>query len=544
MHSINGQLLKQMLLSAANNLYNHYPEIDALNVFPVPDGDTGMNMNLTLTSGAKEIANRNDDDAYTIANLFSRGLLMGARGNSGVITSQIFRGFAKALKDKKEINSIELSEAFSSGSEVAYKAVMRPVEGTILTVIRESSEALADHVNESHSLIEAMEYLVKEAKASLNRTPDLLPVLKEVGVVDSGGAGLVTIMEGMLSALRGDFIDKAVATSMAKRVIEDVDGKKGYYVEFKLHLGPAGTKKDFIERRYISILEAHGKEVKVTTEEDGVIDTKLISYAPGALLTYAQGFGEFSDIRISSEIATGEAPKQEEAKPVETKKKEPAKDYGIVSISAGSGIDDYFKEVGVDKIVSGGQTMNPSIEDIISAIRECNAKTVFVLPNNSNIIMAAVQAADVLVDEIDVRVISTKTIPQGIVAASSFNPDATPEENEESMKEAYANLKSGSVTYAIKDTTIDGFEVTKDYFMGILDKKIVVCEKNKFTSLFNLLEKMINEDSYLVTLFTGEDISKDELDLIRAKIEKKFPNVELDLRMGNQPVYSFLVGVE
>lgn len=544
MHSIDGQLLKQMLLSAANNLYNHYPEIDALNVFPVPDGDTGMNMNLTLTSGAKEIANRNDDDAYTIANLFSRGLLMGARGNSGVITSQIFRGFAKALKDKKEINSIELSEAFSTGSEVAYKAVMRPVEGTILTVIRESSEALADHVNENHSLIEAMEYLVKEAKASLNRTPDLLPVLKEVGVVDSGGAGLVNIMEGMLSALRGDFIDKAVATSMAKRVIEDADGKKGYYVEFKLHLGPAGTKKDFIERRYISILEAHGKEVKVTTEEDGVIDTKLISYAPGALLTYAQGFGEFSDIRISSEIATGETPKQEEAKPVEAKKKEPAKEYGIVSISAGSGIDDYFREVGVDKIVSGGQTMNPSIEDIISAIRECNAKTVFVLPNNSNIIMAAVQAADVLVDEIDVRVISTKTIPQGIVAASSFNPDATPEENEESMKEAYANLKSGSVTYAIKDTTIDGFEVTKDYFMGILDKKIVVCEKNKFTSLFNLLEKMINEDSYLVTLFTGEDISKDELDLIRAKIEKKFPNVELDLRMGNQPVYSFLVGVE
>ncbi len=543
MHSIDGQLLKQMLLSAANNLYNHYPEIDALNVFPVPDGDTGMNMNLTLTSGAKEIANRNDEDAYTIVNLFSRGLLMGARGNSGVITSQIFRGFAKALKDKQQVNVMELAEAFAMGSEVAYKAVMRPVEGTILTVIRESSEALNNYVNEGLSIEEAMEYLVKEAKASLNRTPDLLPVLKEVGVVDSGGAGLVTIFEGMLSSVHGEFIDKATATSMVKKEIYDANGKKGYYVQFKLHLGPKDQKKDFIERRYISILEAHGKSVKVVREGD-VIDTKLISYAPGALLTYAQGFGEFSDVKIDNEVSE-DIEEEKPAEPVkETPKKEPAKQYGLVAISAGSGIDDYFNEIGVDKIVSGGQTMNPSIEDIIKAIRECNAKTVFVLPNNSNIVMAAVQAADVLVDEVDVRVITTKTIPQGIVAASAFNPDASADDNAEEMKEAYSNLKSGAVTYAIKDTSIDGVEVTKDYFMGIMDKKIVVCEKNKYTSLFSLLEKMINEDSYLITIFAGEDISDDELDLIRAKVEKKFPGVELDLRKGNQPVYSFLLGVE
>ena len=543
MSTINGQLLKQMLLSAANNLYNHYPEIDALNVFPVPDGDTGMNMNLTLTSGAKEIANRNDDDAYTIANLFSRGLLMGARGNSGVITSQIFRGFAKALKDKNEVNAIELAEAFASGSEVAYKAVMRPVEGTILTVIRESSEALSAYASEETSCEDAMKHLVKEAKASLNRTPDLLPVLKEVGVVDSGGAGLVTIFEGMLSAIRGVFIDKAAATSVTKKEITDASGKKGYYVQFKLHL--SSDKKEFLDKRYISILESHGENVKVTREGD-VIDTKLISYAPGALLTYAQGFGEFSDVKIDNEISETDLPEtKEEEKPVEpAKPKEPAKEYGLVAISAGSGIDDYFKEIGVDKIVSGGQTMNPSIEDIISAIRECNAKTVYVLPNNSNIVMAAVQAADVLVDEIDVRVIATKTIPQGIVAASAFNPDASADDNANDMKEAYANLKSGSVTYAIKDTTIDGFEVTKDYFMGILNKKIVVCEKNKYNSLFALLEKMIDEESYLVTIFTGEDISDSELDLISAKVAKKFPNVELDLRKGNQPVYSFLIGVE
>ena len=541
MRSIDGQLLKQMLLSAANNLYNHYPEVDALNVFPVPDGDTGMNMNLTLTSGAKEIQNRNDDDVYTIANLFSRGLLMGARGNSGVITSQIFRGFAKSLKDKKVIKAQDFADAFASGSEIAYKAVMRPVEGTILTVIRESSERLSDYVKEESSLLKLMRYFVSEAEASLNRTPDLLPVLKEVGVVDSGGAGLVKILQGMECALNGNFIDKNEATSMSKKLIVDDNGKKGYYVQFRLHLGPKDQKKDFIEARYISILEAHGKEVQVTKVDDETFDTKLISFAPGALLTYAQGFGEFSNVRIGDD-----SPEEEETTPTPTPvaKKEPSKEFAIVSISAGSGIDDYFKEIGVDRIVSGGQTMNPSIEDIISAIRECNAKTVFVLPNNSNIIMAAVQAADVLAEEVDVRVISTKTIPQGIVAASAFNPDASADENAEEMKEAFSNLKSGSVTYAIKDTTVDGFEVTKDYFMGILDKKIIVCEKNKYNSLFKLLEQMINEESYLLTIFTGEDVKADELDLIRAKVEKKFPNVELDLRQGNQPVYSFLIGVE
>ena len=544
MRSIDGQLLKQMLLSAANNLYNHYPEVDALNVFPVPDGDTGMNMNLTLTSGAKEIANRNDDDVYTIANLFSRGLLMGARGNSGVITSQIFRGFAKSLKDKKVIKAQDFADAFASGSEVAYKAVMRPVEGTILTVIRESSERLSEFVanDESSSLEKIMRYFVSEAEASLNRTPDLLPVLKEVGVVDSGGAGLVKILQGMECALNGNFIDKNEATSMERKAIIDDNGKKGYYVEFRLHLGPKDQKKDFIERRYISILEAHGKEVEVKRIDDNTLDTKLISYAPGALLTYAQGFGEFSHVKIGEDMPSEEEKKEEPAPaPV---KKVPSKPFAIVSISAGSGIDEYFNEIGVDRIVSGGQTMNPSIEDIISAVRECNAKTVFVLPNNSNIIMAAVQAADVLADEIDVRVISTKTIPQGIVAASAFNPDASADDNANEMKEAFSHLKSGSVTYAIKDTTVDGFEVTKDYFMGILDKKIVVCEKNKYNSLFKLLDQMIDEESYLLTIFTGEDIKDDEFDLIRAKVEKKFPNVELDLRKGNQPVYSFLIGVE
>jgi uncharacterized protein len=540
MRSINGQILKQMVISAANNLYNHYPEIDALNVFPVPDGDTGMNMNLTLTSGAKEVQNRNDDDVYTIANLFSRGLLMGARGNSGVITSQIFRGFAASLKDKKIIKVEDLVDAFSNGSSVAYKAVMRPVEGTILTVIRESSESLADKVTNDMSIEKAMSLMVSEAKASLKRTPDLLPVLKEVGVVDSGGAGLVKILEGMECALNGVFIEKNLATSVDSANKVD-SGETGYNIEFTLNLCLDNNKNPYIENRFISVLESRGDSVELESKEKRV-SVKLHSMNPGSILTYAQSFGEFVSIKIDNLSCSSvkENEKEINIAPVPVAQKK----FAIVAISAGKGIDDYFKEIGVDKIVSGGQTMNPSIEDIISAIRSCQAKTVFVLPNNSNIIMAALQAADVLTDEIDVRVISTKTIPQGIVAASSFNPDSSVENNLIDMKASFAALKSGAITYAIKDTTIDGFEVTKNYFMGIYDKKIVVCEKNKINSLYKLLEQMIDEDSYLVSIFIGEDVDEKDAEKIRKELPEKFRDVEFDIRDGNQPVYSFLLGVE
>lgn len=541
MRTIDGQLLKQMLLSAANNLYNHYPEIDALNVFPVPDGDTGMNMNLTLTSGAKEIINRNDDDAYLIANTFSRGLLMGARGNSGVITSQIFRGFSSSLKDKKVIKAVDLIDAFVNGSQVAYKAVMRPVEGTILTVIRESSEAINNDDCRELSLEKLMHKFVDEAKLSLKRTPELLPVLKEVGVVDSGGAGLVKIFEGMESALNGKFIEKATVTSFDKSAKNGIlTDDHGYCVEFILTLGPTDSKKMFMESRFTSVLEGHGKSLKVQTN-DNKVKVHIHTLTPGTVLTYAQNFGEFKTLKIDN-LAEKHTSLEEEI--VEEVKNVPMKEYAIVAISAGEGIDNYFKEIGVDQIVSGGQTMNPSIEDIISAIRSTHAKVVYVLPNNSNIVMAAFQAADVLSGEIDVKVITTKTIPQGIIAASTFNPDASVEENVNSMKESYANLKSGSVTYSIKDTVIDGFAVTKDYFMGILNKDIVVCVKNKVTSLFKLLEKMIDENSYLVTIFIGSDVTDKEEKQVVDELPKKFPNVEFDIRKGDQPVYSFLLGVE
>ena len=552
MRTRDGQTLRQMLVSAANNLYNHYPEIDALNVFPVPDGDTGMNMNLTLASGSKEIANKIDEDVFTIASSFSKGLLMGARGNSGVITSQIFRGFADSLKGKEGITTQDLADAFVSGSNVAYKAVMRPVEGTILTVIRESSTALKDHVDQKKdlSLEKAMEFILQEAQASLDRTPELLPVLKEVGVVDSGGAGLVAILTGMNEALKGHFIeknkveinseqgDKAALASFKE------DDEFGYCTEFIMRLGPDSTKKPFNENRFKNWLLAQGNSLVVVRDDD-IVKVHVHVLTPGKVLSYAQDYGEFVKLKIENMteqhtnlVDKPETPREKPAK------KEPSKDVGMVAISAGQGIDQLFTDIGVDKIVSGGQTMNPSIEDIVKAIREVDAKSVFVFPNNSNIIMAALQASDVLADEVKVHVITTKTIPQGIVAASSFSPDLSDKENIKNMKDAIKHVKSGSVTYAIKDTTVDGVEVKKDYFMGISDKKIIACEKKALNALYKLLGTMVKSDSYLITILVGEDIKDEEITLITNRFTKKYPDAEVDVRRGDQPVYSYLVGVE
>ena len=550
MRTINGQLLKDMLISAANNLYNHYPEIDALNVFPVPDGDTGMNMNLTVTSGAKEIINRNDEDVYAIANTFSKGLLMGARGNSGVITSQIFRGFAQALKDKVTINVIEFADAFSNGSAVAYKAVMRPVEGTILTVIRESSAALSDHVNESMSIEKAMDYLLSEAKASLKRTPELLPVLKEVGVVDSGGAGLVTILEGMKSALDGVVIEKINATSLDESpavkgaVQSQIEGEEefGYCTEFIMRLGPDATKKPFNEKRFKSVLEGRGNSIVVVFDED-IVKVHIHTLAPGDILSFAQNYGEFLTIKVEN-MTEQHTKLKEGAGKNEQVSETPRIPFGMIAISAGKGIDELFSQIGVNEIVSGGQTMNPSTEDIVKAIKKVNADDVYIFPNNSNIIMAAMQAKDVLADKYNVHVISSKTIPQGISAASVFNPDASAEENEEEMKEAIKRVKSGSVTYAIKDTIIDGVKIVKDHFMGIKDKVIVTCKKDKDDVLFELIDSMIDDESYLITILLGEDVSEKEGEEISEKLSAKYQDIDIDISRGEQPVYSFLIGVE
>lgn len=558
MKTINAELLKSMLISGANNLYNKYPEIDALNVFPVPDGDTGMNMNLTLSSGAKEIQYRNDDNVYTIATVFSKGLLMGARGNSGVISSQIFRGFAVSLENKKEMTVIDFADAFVNGSQVAYKAVMRPVEGTILTVIRESSSALSEKVNEDMSIEKAMDILVNEAKASLKRTPDLLPVLKEVGVVDSGGAGLVTILEGMRSALRGVVIEKIGVTSMDEKpgvrgnVQSQIEAEDafGYCTEFIMRLGPIEEKKAFDEARFKSVLNSRGNSIVVVRDDD-IVKVHIHTLGPGDVLSYAQRFGEFVTLKIENMTEQHTKLKQgADAETHEEKKEEspvptgPQKDFGMLAISAGKGIDELFKELAVDEIVSGGQTMNPSTEDIVSAVRKINAKVVFIFPNNSNIILASTQAKDVLAGEKHVEIIPTKTIPQGINAVSSFNPDASLEENIEEMTDAISRIKSGSVTYAIKDTSIDGVEIKKDQYMAILDKSILSSEKSKIDALYKLFDEMIDEDSYLLTLLLGEDVTDVEEKEIRKHVEENYPDLEVEIRHGNQPVYSFLLGVE
>ena len=550
-----------MFISGGNNLYNHYPEVDALNVFPVPDGDTGMNMNLTMTSGAKEIQNRVDNDVYEIGKAFSRGLLMGARGNSGVITSQIFRGFSQGLEGKTEIDALDFADAWQKGVEVAYKAVIRPVEGTILTVVREASQYLHDNVKKSYSIEKAMELLIKEAKESLKRTPELLPILKEVGVIDSGGQGLVYIFEGMLAAVEGNFIERSQATATeqdnpivaAGAAMEEEEF--GYCTEFIMSLGPDSVKKPFNEKRFTNILNSHGNSLVVVRDED-IVKVHVHTLTPGNILNYAQQFGEFLKLKIENmteqhhQLATGalgEEDIHQDLIPEPEKEEEPKEktDYAMIAVSSGPGIDDFFKEIGVSEIVKGGQTMNPSSEDFVKAIKHANARNVFIFPNNSNIVMAASQAAEMIDDEeTHVFVIPSKTILQGISSSIMFNSEASSEENFEEMKAALRNVKSGEVTFAIRDSEMNGVKVKKDDYIAIMEKEIVCDNKDKIFVLKALLERMIDDESSLITLIIGEGVSEEEVRKIKDYIEENYSDLDLDLHIGGQPVYSFLVGIE
>lgn len=560
MKNIDAPLLKKMFISASNNLYNHYPEIDALNVFPVPDGDTGMNMNLTLASGAKEIQNREDQDVYALAKSFSRGLLMGARGNSGVITSQIFRGFAEGLKDQKIIDKNALINAFITSKEYAYKAVIKPVEGTILTVCRESCEYVADKIDQINSIEDAFELLLKEAKKSLKHTPDLLPVLKEVGVVDSGGTGLLTIYEGMYAALKGNPIEKkqyaqAGQTSKTNEV--------GYCTEIALDISQTNeNKKTFNENKFINTLKMHGTNL-VYYKDENLIKIHLHTFTPGWLLNYTQQFGEFQQVKIENmaqshheytlfadlkeKLNLNSETKESQIFSSNTKdeaKETPLKEYGMIATCSGDGVAAMFKEIGVDIIVSGGQTMNPSTEDFVSAIRKVRAKHVFIFPNNSNIIMAATQACDVCKKEVKAKVIASTTVPQGLVASMMLNPDADYSENAREMKKALKNVKSASITYATKDTQIGNIKVIKDQFIALIDKKIICCVEDKYDALYKTLDKLINDSSSIVTVFTGEDISEEETEKLSEELNTKYDMIEVDVKKGNQPVYLFIIGVE
>jgi DAK2 domain fusion protein YloV len=575
MNKIDGIIFKQMIISGSNNLFNSYPEVDALNVFPVPDGDTGTNMNLTMSSGVKEIANKNDKSIANICKAFSRGLLMGARGNSGVILSQIFRGFSEGLAGKEEVDAIQLSEAFEKGREVAYKAVMRPVEGTILTVVREASAALSQNVEPNMPIDKAMEIFYAEAQASLVRTPDLLPVLKEVGVVDSGGAGFCKIIDGFVKALKNQIVqrpqmDVYEAAEPAKEKGEQAAGEMsqleketlGYCTEFVLRLPDQkklGSKREFNEIRFKSVLNAHGTSIVEKKEED-TIKVHIHTKFPGNILSFAQQYGEFEKVKVENiteghkdilevedaikkeekkeEAVKQEAPKAEEKKPAEQKK------YGLIACCSGKGIEDIFKSQRVDYIVSGGQTMNPSTEDFVKAIKAVNAKNVYIFPNNGNIIMAASQAAQVET-ECNVVVIPSKTIPQGIVSTMMFNPEVEPEDNKSEMENALSSVKTGQVTFAIRDSSVDGVEVKKDQFIGLDGKKIALCVPDKIECAEKLIAEMVDDMSSVLTILLGADVNEKEEKKITDIVNEKYSDdIDIDIKRGEQPVYSFIIGVE
>lgn len=543
MKTINGHILKQMIISGANNLFNHYPEVDALNVFPVPDGDTGTNMNLTITSGSKEVMNITNANIYDVARAFSKGLLMGARGNSGVILSQIFRGFAQGMEGKSEVNVIEFTEAWDKAREVAYKAVMRPVEGTVLTVIRESSTALKHHADEFQTIEAAMEFLLKEARASLKRTPDLLPVLKDVGVVDSGGAGLLYVLEGFLFGLKNQVVPRKeisqVHVEVAGAKIDNSDDEEayGYCTEFILRLGKDGDgKKTFIKKNFSDMIQKFGVSAVVVRDED-IVKVHVHTLKPGAVLNYAQSFGEFVTLKIEN--------MQEQHNSLLEQNKAPDRpkiENAIIAVSVGEGLDKMFKDLRVTTIVSGGQTMNPSTEDFVKAIKETNAKNIFILPNNSNIVMAATQACEVAECE-NCTVIPSKTISQGLTACMMFNPEADFESNVEEMKEALHMVKSGQITFSIKSTVIDGVEINQDDFMGIMEKKIICANKDRVEVAKDLLARMIDEDSAIATIIYGEGATKEEAENLANFVTENYP-IDVEVHYGGQPVYSYYLSVE
>ncbi|MFV0551817.1 MAG: DAK2 domain-containing protein [Anaerorhabdus sp.] len=543
MNTINGKTLKDMLQSGACNLNNHHTEIDALNVFPVPDGDTGTNMSMTFTNGVKEVMQSNHEELSAVAKTLSKGLLMGARGNSGVILSQIFRGFYQGVDTKKEVNASELAEAFMNGSRVAYKAVMRPVEGTILTVIRESSEMAQIYVSEHETCtpLEYMGVLCEEARKSLDTTPELLPVLKEVGVVDSGGAGLLLVLEGFKAALEGNPIEASEEITTTQSATLDLENEGfGYCTEFIVRLNNESLKT-FKEEKLRNSLAQLGESIVVVQDEE-IVKVHVHTLTPGDALNLAQRYGEFVKLKIENMQEQHNTITQEAGKIESPAKKSEPKKYAIISVAAGDGLKALFEEYRVDKVISGGQTMNPSTEDFVAAIKELNAEHIFILPNNSNIILAAQQAKDVLEND-NIHVLSTKSIPQGLSACIMFNPEVEVEDNLEEMNAAIAHVKTGQVTYAIKDTTFEGLAINEGDYMGIFEKDIVVATHDKLEATFRLLDKMVDGESEIITLLVGEDATDEDVSQVEDYIASTF-DVEVDTQKGNQPVYNFIIGVE
>ena len=549
MEKINGLVLAEMIDLGSKNLAKNAEKINSLNVFPVPDGDTGTNMNLSMSSGAKETAANVVESIGELGKSFSKGLLMGARGNSGVILSQLFRGMSQYIADKKEINAKEFAEAIQNGVSIAYKAIIKPVEGTILTVAREAAEAGLKAAKNTDSVVEVMEAIYAEAQASLKRTPDLLPILKEVGVVDSGGQGLVCVYQGFVAALKGEKIEglESVETNVVDMQFEDdhdmdfmspEDIVYGFCTEFTVRLDK--EKKEFDEDKFRTDMSKFGDSLLVISDSE-YVKIHVHTETPGEVFNYGQQYGEL--IKIKSDNMREqhrEVLRKQEAKQATTPKE--LKEQAMISISMGAGLSRVLTSMGVDYIVEGGQTMNPSTEDIMKAIKEVNAKNIFIFPNNKNIQLAAKQAAELA--EENVFVIESKTAPQGLAAVMVFNPQAVPEENFANMQEVLSTVSTLEVTHAVRDTNIEGVEIKKDEFMGIRDGKIVVSNLSLNTVLEELLEKSLDEDSEIVTLYLGEESTEDYTDFLEQLIEEKYPDVEVELIESGQPVYPYIIGVE
>ena len=549
MEKINGLVLAEMIDLGSKNLAKNAEKINSLNVFPVPDGDTGTNMNLSMSSGAKETAANVVENIGELGKSFSKGLLMGARGNSGVILSQLFRGMSQHIADKKEVNAKEFAEAIQNGVSIAYKAIIKPVEGTILTVAREAAEAGLKAAENSDSVVEVMEAIYAEAQASLKRTPDLLPILKEVGVVDSGGQGLVCVYQGFVAALKGEKIEglESVETNVVDMQFEDdhdmdfmspEDIVYGFCTEFTVRLDK--EKKDFNEDKFREDMSKFGDSLLVISDSE-YVKIHVHTETPGDVFNYGQQYGEL--IKIKSDNMREqhrEVLRKQEAKQVSTPKE--IKEQAMISISMGAGLSKVLTSMGVDFIVEGGQTMNPSTEDIMKAIKEVNAKNIFIFPNNKNIQLAAKQAAELA--EENVFVIESKTAPQGLAAVMVFNPQASADENFANMQEVLSTVSTLEVTHAVRDTNIEGVEIKKDEFMGIKDGKIVVSNLSLNTVLEELLEKSIDEDKEIVTLYLGEESTEEYTDFLEQLIEEKYPDVEVGLIESGQPVYPYNIGVE
>lgn len=555
MSNITTSLFQEMVQSASTRLNKQAEYVNSLNVFPVPDGDTGTNMGMTIENGAKEVADKSASTVGEVAGIFAKGLLMGARGNSGVITSQLFRGFSQSVKEKEELTGQDLALAFQSGVEVAYKAVMKPVEGTILTVSRGAAIGAKKKAEETNDAVEVMKAALDSAKVALAKTPDMLPILKEVGVVDSGGQGLVFIYEGFLSALTGEYIAseefQATPATMTEMInaehhksvashVATEDIKYGYCTEIMVALkkGPTYVKEfDYDEfRNYLNEL---GDSLLVVNDDE-IVKVHVHTEDPGLVMQEGLKYGSLVKVKVDNMRNQHEAQVEKEER--ENSQPTEEKEYAIIAVVAGEGLSDIFKAQGVDYIISGGQTMNPSTEDFIKAVEHVNARHIIILPNNKNIFMAAQSAAEVI--EQSAAVIETRTIPQGLTSLLAFDPSKSIEENHDRMTAALADVVSGSVTTAVRDTTIDGLEIHENDNLGMVDGKIVVSNPDMLTTLNETFSNMLDADSEIVTIYIGEDGSEDLANELAQDITEKFEDVEVEIHNGGQPVYPYLFSVE